>query len=466
MIKITCRDIYNAVSAVGFAGDLDAALTDVSIDSRNIPDGCLFIPIIGERFDGHDFLLDSLNKGAKAALSSRNSEEIEGKTIIFVKDTSKALRDLAAWYRSQFDIPVVGITGSVGKTSTKDMVYSVLSQKFNVLKTLGNFNNEIGLPLTILKLDETHQAAVIEMGMSNLGEISRLTDIAKPDVAVITNIGVSHIENLGSRENILKAKLEIAEGFSEKGTLIINNDDDMLSTVKSVKNVKKIVTFGINSEGDLRAVDIRNKGEKGVSFSVSIKGASYGVDIPVPGIHNIYNALAGIGVGLELGLSVQQIINGISRFSPGKMRMNITDTGKYKLINDCYNASPQSMEAALKVLSDIGGSGRKVAILGDMLELGDYSEQGHREVGRMCRDNADILIACGNSAINIANGAAEAGMSKNTVHYFATTSEAILALGDILANGDTILVKGSRGMKMEEIAENILKSDIVGSSGR
>lgn len=464
MIKITCRDIYSAVSAVGFCGNLDETVSDVSIDSRNIPEGCLFIPIVGERFDGHDFLPDALNKGAKAALSSKEAEEADGKTIILVKDTSKALRELAAWYRSHFDIPVVGITGSVGKTSTKDMIYSVLSQKYNVLKTQGNFNNEIGLPLTIFKMDETHEAAVIEMGMSNFGEISRLTNIARPNVAVITNIGVSHIENLGSRENILKAKLEIAEGFSEKGTLIINNDDDMLSTIKSVKNVRKIVSFGINSDCDIKATDIRNKGEKGVSFSVSINGTSYGADIPVPGIHNIYNALAGIGAGLELGLTPEQILSGISRFSPGKMRMNITDTGKYKVINDCYNASPQSMEAALKVLSDIGGSGRKVAILGDMLELGDYSEKGHIDVGRICSKFADILVACGSSAVNIAKGAAEAGMGENSVYYYSTTQEAISSIRDILKDCDTILVKGSRGMKMEEIAENILKSDIIGSS--
>ena len=431
MRKIALRDIYSAVSAVGFCGTLDDTVDEVSIDSRNIPQGCLFIPIIGERFDGHDFLYEALKSGAAAALSSKAAQEVSDKTIIFVKDTSKALKDLAAWYRSQFDIPVIGITGSVGKTSTKDMLYSVLSQKYNVLKTQGNFNNEIGLPLTVFKLDETHQAAVLEMGMSNLGEISRLSKIAQPDLAVITNIGVSHIENLGSRENILKAKLEITEGFEEKGTLIINNDDDMLTTIKSVKNVKKIVTFGINTESDLRAVDIRNKGEKGVSFSVCINGTSYGVDIPVPGIHNIYNALAGIGAGIELGLSVQQILNGISKFSPGKMRMNITDTGKFKVINDCYNASPQSMEAALKVLSDIGGSGRKVAILGDMLELGDYAEKGHMEVGRICKETSDVLVACGTSAINIAKGATEAGMEKGCIYYFATTQEAILSMGNI-----------------------------------
>jgi len=463
MKKISCRDIFNAVSAKGYIGNLDKMIREISIDSRKITEGCLFIPIKGERFDGHAFLYDSLAQGAAAALSAEEAKDVQDKTIILVEDTGKAIKELAAWYRSQFDIPIVAVTGSVGKTSTKDMISSILGQKFSVLKTQGNFNNEIGLPLTVFNLEDTHQAAILEMGMSDFGEISRLSRIAKPNVAVITNIGVSHIGNLGSRENILKEKLEILEGISNKGTLLINNDDDMLSTIKDIKNVK-IVTFGINSDCDLKAVDIRNKGEKGVSFSIIIKGTSYGVDIPVPGIHNVYNALAGIGVGLELGLSVQQIINGITKFTPGKMRMNIIDTGLYKVINDAYNASPQSMEAALKVLSDIGGTKRKIAVLGDMLELGDYSSKGHRDVGRICAENADILIACGTSSEDTAKGALEAGMEENKVYYFATTPEAISYIKNILKTGDTILIKGSRGMKMEEIAEQILKNDIVGSS--
>lgn len=463
MRKISCRDIFNAVSAKGYLGSLDILVKDISTDSRKIPEGCLFIPLKGERFDGHAFLYKALKIGAACALSSEGADDVPGKTIILVEDTGKALRDLAAWYRSQFDIPIVGITGSVGKTSTKDMVASVLGQKLNILKTQGNFNNEIGLPLTVFNLEDVHQAAVLEMGMNNFGEIHRLSSIAKPSLAVITNIGVSHIENLGSRENILKAKLEILDGMGENSTLFINGDDELLSTVKNKKDVK-IVTFGIHADCDFKALDIRNRGEKGISFSVIVNGASYGVDIPVPGMHNVYNALAGIGVGLSLGLSMQQILNGIASFSPGKMRMNITNTGIYKVINDTYNASPQSMEAALKVLSDIGGTNRKVAILGDMLELGDYSQKGHKDVGRICAENADILIACGTSSEETVNGALEAGMKGDRVYYYKTTQEAVSNIKNILKTGDVILVKGSRGMKMEEIAEHILKNDIVGSS--
>ncbi|NTV89519.1 MAG: UDP-N-acetylmuramoyl-tripeptide--D-alanyl-D-alanine ligase [Clostridiales bacterium] len=447
-----------------------AEISGISTDSRKITPDCLFVPIQGERFDGHDYIKQSFEAGAAAALTHRTAgngqaeagggksamyEPLPGKTLIRVADTSKALRDLAAFYRSKFNIPFVGITGSVGKTSTKDMVAGVLQQKYKVLKTAGNFNNEIGLPLTIFNLDAGHEAAVLEMGMSGFGEIGRLAEIVKPDIAIITNIGISHIEKLGSKQNILRAKLEILEGLKPGGLVIMNGDDSLLRGLKDLLN-KRTVFYGMDEGVDYRAVNINSRGELGTSFDITVANREFTVQLQVPGIHNVHNALAAIATGYELGVPVESIIDGISKFTPGKMRMDIIPANGFRIINDSYNASPQSMEAAIKVLMDMTGGGRRIAVLGDMLELGDWTEEAHRGVGNFAAvQGVDMLVTVGMNAKYIAQGAVDAGMPEIRTANFFTVEDAVEFLEEELLKDDVFLIKGSRGMKMEIIAEKL-----------
>lgn len=457
MIKIKCGDVVRAVGGKLICGEEDMSVLNVCIDSRKIAEGDLFIPIKGERFDGHDYIEASFKAGAAAAFTHKDMLPAEGKALIRVADTQKALKDLAAWYRSLFKIPVVGITGSVGKTSTKDMVAVVLEQKFKVLKTQGNFNNEIGLPLTIFNIEPSHQAAVLEMGMSNFGEIRSLTGISRPSTAIITNIGMSHIENLGSRENILKAKLEILEGLSRDGLVILNGDDPLLAPVGKKLEFRK-VSYAIEREADYRAYDIISKGENGTYFKVKIREIEYNVYIPVPGRHNVYNALAAIATGIEQEIPVERIIEGISNFSPGKMRLNIISHKGIRIINDAYNASPNSMEAAINVLKDVAGEKRTVAVLGDMLEMGAWAPEAHKEVGRYALSKGvDCILTVGTNGRFIAQGAVEKGAAEGSVYSFDSNSELNGFICDFLKEEDVLLVKGSRGMKMEEIVEYIIE---------
>jgi UDP-N-acetylmuramoyl-tripeptide--D-alanyl-D-alanine ligase len=452
---LTCGDILRATGGVLICGNPEEQIANISTDSRKISEGDVFVPICGERFDGHDYINASLAAGAVAALTHKDWEPVPGKSIIRVQDTLKALGDIAGHYRSGFNIPVVGITGSVGKTSTKDMVSGVLGQKFNVLKTAGNFNNEIGLPLTLFNLDAFHQAAVLEMGMSSFGEISRLTAIARPDIAIITNIGMSHIEKLGSRQNILKAKLEILEGLHPGGLVILNGDDPLLWGVRGLLSFRTLF-YGLEEGKDYRACNVVSAGESGSHFDISIGSREYKVHVPVPGLHNVYNALAAVAAGIELGLPMDKIIAGIGEFSPGKMRLNIINQAGYKIINDAYNASPHSMEAALSVLKDVAINGRTLAVLGDMLELGDFAEKAHRDVGHYAvAKGIDYVVVVGQLGSFIAAGAREAGMAEGHALSFESNQQVIEFLKSFAAQGDVILVKGSRGMKMEEIVEKL-----------
>lgn len=451
MRKISVKEILHAVKGKLICGSFETTIDSVCIDSRKIAKGSLFIPIKGANFDGHTFIKGAMDLGAECSLTHEEIPPIEGKALILVDDTQNAIKSLAKWYREQFSMPFVGVTGSVGKTSTKDMIASVLSEKYVVHKTEGNFNNEIGLPLTVFNINDTHEVVVLEMGMSNSGEISRLTKIVQPDVAVITNIGVSHIENLGSRENILKAKMEIVEELKKDGLLIVNSDDDMLSTIIGKTSVN-LMSYGIENKGDISATNIVNRGEDGVDFTLQTSQGAVDVSIPVPGIHNVYNALAASLVGMKLGLSLEEIVKGISKYSSGKMRMNIIKYGNYKIINDAYNASPQSMEAAIKVLMDVSNKKRTIAVLGDMLELGDFAINAHIGVGEFtAKTGVDYLIACGTNAQYIADGAKNSGMEPENVFCFTTNVEAAKLLKDLLVDDTTVLIKGSRGMKMEEI---------------
>ena len=339
MQSLTTEEIIKATGGTLIGGG-ETVIKGISTNSREIKEGELFIPLVGDKFDGHEFIRAAFELGASAALTSKETELFIGKTIIRVKDTKKALGAIAAYYKEKHNVPTIAVTGSVGKTTTKDMVYSVISQKYNTLKTEANFNNDIGLPLTIFRLEKEHEAAVLEMGMNHFGEIDYLASIGKPDAAIITNIGESHIENLGSREGIFKAKMEITNRFGRDNTLIVNGDNDFLRTVKGEY---KVVRYGLDSGNDVYAKDIVNKGLGGISFTAVVNGTEYAAELAVPGEHNVYNALAAICAGIEFKIPMDDILRGIKTFEPTAQRLAVEDYKGITIINDCYNASPDSI---------------------------------------------------------------------------------------------------------------------------
>lgn len=428
----------------------DKIINRVSIDSRDVDENTLFFAIKGERFDGHDFIADVDKKGVGAIVSHKVVEC--SSPVILVEDTKQAFLDFASFYRiSMPKLLVVGLTGSVGKTTTKEMTACVLSQKNKTLKTEGNLNNEIGMPKTIFRLDETYGSAVIEMGMDNAGQISALSKSCKPDCAIITNVGVSHIENLGSRDGILKAKLEILDGLKIGAPLFLNGDNDKLSTVKT--DDYKVIFFGIeNKNCDILAEDIK---EIGLSTEfTAVKGETrQKITIPTVGIHNVYDALAAFAVGMEYGISPEDIAKGLANYEPSGMRQRIKDANCITVIEDCYNASPDSQKAGLNSLLKIA-KGRKIAVLGDMLELGSYSETAHRNVGEYAAQcEIDMLFTYGTESRFMADSAQKAGLK--AVFSFTDKSELTKALENELKLGDTVLFKASRGMKLEEIFQEL-----------
>ncbi|HHV60691.1 MAG TPA: UDP-N-acetylmuramoyl-tripeptide--D-alanyl-D-alanine ligase [Clostridiaceae bacterium] len=456
MYEIGCSELVDIVKGTLISGDLKSKITGISTDSRKISEGDLFVALTGERFDGHDFIDSVFQKGAVGCIAQKDISPVEGKIIIKVEDTVKALGDIARTIRKKFSVPIIAITGSVGKTSTKEMVASVLGTKYNVLKSRENFNNEIGLPLTLVSLDSFHQIGVVEMGTRNFGDISYLTNICSPDIAIITNIGVSHIERFGSRQNILKAKLEILEGLPPEGTVILNGDDKLLYGLKDLLSFKTKY-FGIEEVNDYYAYNITKAGENGTYFDIKLNNKEYRFHIPVPGIHNVYCALAAIAVGMETGMDIESIQAGISQYSPGNMRLNIVSGKGIKIIDDVYNASPQSMEAAIEVLKDISGNARTVAILGDMLEMGDWAFEAHKDIGKLTvQKNIDYVLTVGENARGIFLGALYAGIPEERVYTFESNGEVNEFLNNFVRPGDYLLVKGSRGMKMEEIVNHLL----------
>lgn len=455
MQELTCEEILQATKGTLLCGNRDTVFSKVNTDSRKAVSGDLFIPIVGERFDGHAFIMQAMQAGISGTLTMKPIEGMGDKPVILVEDTLKALGEIAKYYRSKFDIPFIGITGSVGKTSTKDMVSVVLARKYRVLKTEGNFNNEIGLPLTVFNLDDQHEVGVVEMGMSGFGEIRRLTSIARPKLAVITNIGMSHIEKLGSRQNILKAKMEILEGLHPDGLVVLNGDDNLLSGLKGLLKFRTVL-YGMEEGMDYQAYNITTAGEGGTSFFIMVNNKEYKVHVPAPGVHHVHNALVAIAVGIELGVPMEEIVQGISQFNTGKMRLNIISQNGIKVINDVYNASPQSMEAAINVLTDIDVRGRRIAVLGDMLEMGEWAPGAHLEVGKYAASKAvDYIVAVGENARFIAEGAAAEGMQPSCIRHFSSNPEAGAFLEAMVAEGDVVLVKGSRGMRMEELVNRL-----------
>ena len=481
-MKITAKEIAIATGGQ-IIFDSGAVVSGVATDTRDECEDKLFIPLVGANFDGHDFIDVAFAKGAKIALTSREDTKMDNvplhAAVVRVGDTLAALGGLAAWYRMKFKPLVIGITGSVGKTTTKEMIALVLAKKYNVLKTAGNKNNEIGLPLTIFNLTEEHTALVLELGMNQPGEIARLSKIARPDIAVITNIGDAHIKQFGTKQNILKAKLEILEGLSKNGTVFLNGDDMLLNGLKGLID-RPVVYYGIDEGLDVTGADARMKGEQGLEFSFAWQDRNYNVVLNAAGTHNIHNALAAVAVGLHNGVSPKQITDALHEFQPDKLRMNITDIGRIRLINDAYNANPQSMRAAIDVLTSLPGEGRRIAVLGDMLELGDFAQEHHREVGAyLARKGVDMLVAVGAYAADIAKGAqvsgedgadggangasdadatgaATAGAADAVeCHIFKEQKDVAGFVIRALCPDDTVLVKGSRGMYMEQVAEAI-----------
>ncbi len=427
----------------------EAEINAVCIDTRKITKGCLFICIKGERFDAHEFADEALEKGAAAVMID---EDISPNgAYVKVDNTAKALLKLGGYYRSKFSIPVVALTGSVGKTTTKEFTALVAGAKYNTIKTQGNLNNEIGLPQMLFQIDNSVEAAVIEMGMNHSGEISRLVNATKPTIGVITNIGVSHIENLGSRDGILKAKLEITEGLQQGAPLILNGDNDKLCTVTSDKH--KIYFYGIEN-GDFKAVNIVEKDGK-TAFDIEYFKKSQHIEIPTIGIHNVYNALAAFAVGYFLDIDPQKAADALSEYVPAGMRQRIVKVGEMTVIEDCYNASPDSMRVALTTLRDTQGN-KKIAVLADMLELGSYAEEAHRLVGEMVADNnIDCLLAYGKDAKYYYDSARQKGC-KNAF-LFDDKAELSEKLLEIAHSGDVVIFKGSRGMRLEDVMNNVYK---------
>jgi len=458
MISFDCAQLVEAVKGQLLWGAGEQVFVGVTTDSRKVAKDNLFIPLVGEKFDGHDYIEQCFRTGAAVCLTEKPIPQMFNATAILVNDTAKALRDIATWHRNGYNIPVVGITGSVGKTSTKDLIACVLAKQYEVLKTQGNFNNEIGLPLTLLNLNSTHEIAVIEMGMSGFGEISRLTTIAQPQIAVITNIGVSHIEKLGSQQGILKAKLEILEGLKPGGLVVLNGDDPLLRELKGKLNFNTVY-YGMDTELDYVAQNYESLGETGTRFNIKLGNQTYKVAIPVPGVHNVYNALAAIAVGIEMNIPMNVIIDGIAQYSPGNMRQNIISYNGMKLINDAYNASPQSMQAAINVLEELCSKTRGIAVLGDMLEMGEMAKELHYSVGCFIKDKKiDYLITVGKDSMNIMQAVADSGNQKIKLQHFDNNNEALKYILSFIRQGDYILIKGSRGMKMEQIVDGIMKS--------
>ncbi len=480
MRNMTLKKIAAAVNGVlyteGMSSIVDVNTTEVQgvvLDSRKVEKDYIFIATRGERVDGHNFIDQVFDSGAMGVICEKAPAHPKGACIV-VEDSFQALKDVAEYYRAQLDIKVVGITGSVGKTSTKEFVASVLSKGFRVLKTEGNFNNEVGLPLTVLQIREDCEIAVLEMGISDFGEMHRLSKIARPDMCLITNIGQCHLENLGTRDGILKAKTEIFDFMQEGGQICLNGDDDKLATIREVKGSVPFF-FGNGNNSTVYADNYENRGLIGSRARIHIRKAFGGAgaeavfeaEIPLPGEHMLYNALAATAVGVLFGLSMQQIQAGIREVEAVGGRSHVICTDRLTLIDDCYNANPVSMKAAIDLLhmtdaSDLTEkskciqSARKVAIFGDMFELGVDEAALHHEVGvYAAKKNIDVIICVGKLCKNMYDGAKSVDNTEIKLYYYMDKEALFADIADIIHKRDIVLVKASHGMQFEKIIEKL-----------
>ena len=450
MKNLTLRNITRACQGTYHGNEslLDREVAGVTIDSRKVEKDFLFVAINGERFNAHQFIPDTIEKGALCVVSHEDLGDTDYPYIL-VEATGQALLDIAKLYRDSFNVKVVGITGSVGKTSTKEMIASVLAQKYNVHKTQGNFNNECGLPLTIFEMNEEHQVSVLEMGINHFGEMRKLSTVASPDICVITNIGVAHLEFLKTREGIMQEKTQMFQDMKPGGSVVLNGDDPLLSTIGPVKGSDPIF-YGLDQDKNvIYATDVEPLGLKGTSCTIHLPEGSFSCVVPIPGIHMVSNALAGSAVGSKLGLTTEEIKRGIESLPSIPGRNHIIQTDHLILLDDCYNANPVSMKASLDVLNM--GIGRKVAVLGDMGELGPDYAALHRSVGEYAAEiGIDLVCAIGPMSKEIAEGAASDGTK---ALWFETKADFLAQTKDILKDGDNVLIKASHGMEFPEIVE-------------
>lgn len=450
MENITLKDIAMYTQATYEAGmDLSQKVKLISNDSRTQDQDWVYLALVGERLDGHDYVKEAMENGAIAVIAQRPGL----KNSLLTKDTYQALKDIAIGYKNRYQVPYIAVTGSSGKTTTKDMMYYALNESEKTLRNMGNLNSEIGLPMTLLNLDDSYECAVLEMGMYNLGEIDYLAEIVKPHIGVITNVGIAHLMNLKTRENILKAKMEIANYMSQKDFLLINGDNDLLQTVDKKSIQPRVYTFGMDSQNDIYVLEDKSENNK-TFVKASILGEIVEFEIPTIGQHNIYNALSAMGVCKLLGLDLKTSAEGLKKYQPSKYRMEKSEVGGKLVINDCYNANPYSMKASISTLDQVAAK-RKVAVLADMLELGEESDKYHFEIGELLTNYVDVIIAIGDQAANYIDGAKSAGFSPDNMYHFKNNEEAIREINSILLEGDAIIIKGSRGMKLEEVADSI-----------
>ncbi len=451
MRNMTLRNIAQACRGTYFGKHelFNTEVSDVVLDSRKVGTGTLFIATKGERVDGHDFVNSSFEAGAVCAIVEQMTGKETG-PVIQVESSFQALKDIAAYYREQLSVKVVGITGSVGKTSTKEVIASVISQKYQVLKTEGNFNNEVGLPLTVLRIREEHEVAVLEMGISDFGEMERLSTIAKPDICVITNIGLCHLENLKTQEGILKAKTEMFHHMSPGGSIILNGDDKLLQTIHEVNGLEP-QTFGYDKRNSLYVDEVESLGLSGTRFTIHDGEKVYQATVPLPGVHMVINSAAAALIGRNLGLTTEEIQQGIASVEGLSGRSHLIHRDNLTIIDDCYNANPVSMKSALELLCF--ANTRKVAILGDMFELGENSDRFHYEVGVYAGEkDIDLLLLAGENSKHMAEGARTL-LPQERVIYYTTGEQLENDLENHIKKGDSVLVKASHGMHYEGIVK-------------
>jgi len=461
--RFSLQDILDSTGGTLIRGDPSKAFREISIDSRTIKRGDLFIALRGVRFDGHQFSKEALEKGGEGVIienESLGAKEIldpGGKAVIAVGDTLRALGDIAQWWRKKHPIPLIAVVGSNGKTTTKEIIATLLEGSFRVLKTSGNRNNLVGLPLTLLDLSREHNIAVVEMGMNVKGEIRRMTEIANPDIGLITNISKTHLEGLGTFEELIKAKGELWDTMRPDGMIVVNQDDVHVMKLAERYPGKK-VTFGLEATSDVMAKELRIEGSKGVRFTLNLRGREVEVFFPMIGIASIYDALAGTAVASVFGVPWDKIMERLEGFKPFSMRMEIIRMGNgATIINDAYNANPKSMELALKTLSEVKDRGRGIAVLGDMLELGKFSDEEHASIGKKVTSlGVDLLFTLGERAEIIAHKARLAGLNEDRVVVSRDHQDLLLRLKKTIKRGDWILVKGSRALSLEKIVLGLM----------